>query len=166
MGGWIVENWFNLLNGLGVVGSLLFTAVSLCSETRTRRIANLLSLTQNHRELWSELFDRPALGRVLDRSAKLEKESITLDEGLYVNMVIQHLGSAYEAIKSGLTIKPEGMRRDVGWFFSLPIPRAIWERIKILQNDDFVDFVEECLGNRRDDLSASHSVNGREGEVE
>jgi len=166
MGGWFAENWFNVLSGLGVVGSLLFTAVSLRSETKTRRIANLLSLTQNHRELWSELFARPALGRVLDRSANLEKESITVDEGLYVNMVIQHLGSAYEAIKSGLTIKPEGMRRDVGWFFSLPIPKAIWENVKILQNDDFVDFVEGCLGNQRDDLSARPSVNRREGEVD
>ena len=103
---------------------------------------------------------------MLDRSANLEKESITVDEGLYVNMVIQHLGSAYEAIKSGLTIKPEGMRRDVGWFFSLPIPKAIWENVKILQNDDFVDFVEGCLGNQRDDLSARPSVNRREGEVD
>jgi hypothetical protein len=160
MGGWFAENWFNLLNGLGVVGSLLFTAVSLRSETKTRRIANLLSLTQNHRELWSELFDRSALGRVLDGAANLDKKSITLDEGLYVNMVIQHLGSAYEAIKSGLTIKPEGMRQDVGWFFSLPIPKAIWENIKILQNDDFVDFVEGCLDNQRDDVSA-HWVDGR-----
>jgi hypothetical protein len=164
MGGWLAENWFNLLNGLGVVGSLLFTAVSLRSETRTRRIENLLSLTHNHRELWSELFDRPALGRVLDKAAKLETKSITRDEALYVNMVIQHLGSAYEAIKSGLTIKPEGMRRDVGWFFSLPIPRAIWERIKILQNDDFVGFVEGCLANRCDDLSTRHSVDGSGGQ--
>jgi hypothetical protein len=158
MGGWIAENWFNVLNGLGVVGSLLFTAVSLRSETKTRRIANLLSLTHNHREIWSELFDHPALARVLDGSAKLEQAPITLEEQLYVNMVIQHLGSAYQAIKSGLTIKPEGMRQDVRWLFSLPIPKAIWENIKILQNDDFVEFIEECLSNLSDNLSARHSV--------
>lgn len=147
MGGWLAENWFNLLNGLGVVGSLLFTAVSLRSETTTRRIANLLSIVQNHRKLWSELFDHPALGRVLDATANLDQEPITLEEQLYVNIVIQHLGSAYQAVKSGLTIKPEGMRRDVAWLFSLPIPKIIWKRMKALQNDDFADFVEDCLIN-------------------
>jgi hypothetical protein len=27
---------------------------------------------------------------------------------------------------------------------SLPIPRAIWEKVKVVQNDDFVAFVESC----------------------
>ncbi len=148
MGGWVAENWFNVLSGAGIVGSLLFTAVSLRSETKTRRIANLLSLTQNHREIWSDLLDHPALKRVLDNSANPEKEPMTLDERLYINMVIQHLGSAYQAIKSGLTIKPEGLKQDVRWFFSLPIPKAIWQKIRMLQNDDFVDFVEGCLRKR------------------
>jgi hypothetical protein len=75
-------------------------------------------------------------------------------------MVIQHLGSAYQAIKSGLTIKPEGMKRDVAWLFSLPIPKAIWEQISLLQNDDFVDFVKECLRNQSKNLSAGPWVNG------
>jgi hypothetical protein len=43
--------------------------------------------------------------------------------------VIQHLSSAFEAMKTGLTIKPEGWSEDVGQFFSLPIPRMIWKRI-------------------------------------
>lgn len=37
-------------------------------------------------------------------------------------------------------INPEGLRQDIGEFFSLPIPRAIWEKIKSLQNEDFVRF--------------------------
>jgi bifunctional DNA-binding transcriptional regulator/antitoxin component of YhaV-PrlF toxin-antitoxin module len=59
-------------------------------------------------------------------------------------MVIQHLGSAYQAMKSGLVVKPEGVSQDVRSFFSLPIPKAIRERMKLLQNDDFVEFVERC----------------------
>jgi hypothetical protein len=145
MGGWIAQNWFNILSALGIIGSLLFTSVSLRSETKTRRISNLLTLTQNHRELWAELFDHPRLARVLDPKADVSQESITVEEGYYVNMIIQHLNSAFEATKSGLVIKPEGVTEDVRWLLSLPVPRAIWEKLRPLQNDDFVAFVEACV---------------------
>jgi hypothetical protein len=37
---WLTENWFTLLNVVGVIGGLFFTGYSLRSETKTRRIAN------------------------------------------------------------------------------------------------------------------------------
>ena len=43
--GWLAENSFNLLSAVGIIGGLCFTAHSLRSETKTRRIANLLALT-------------------------------------------------------------------------------------------------------------------------
>jgi hypothetical protein len=144
VGTWLAANWFDLLSAVGIVGSLLFTTVSLQSEAKTRRIANLLILTQNHREIWSEMIRHANLARVLDVSANLQKESVSVSERLFINMVIQHLNSAFEAIKTGLAIKPEGLRQDVRWFFSLPIPRAIWDHVKRLQNDDFVAFVQHC----------------------
>ena len=144
MGEWISANWFTGLSAVGIVGSLVFTAVSFRSETKTRRVANLLALTHNHRELWSELLLNPNLARMLDPAADLSQHPVTRDETIYINMVIQHLGSAYQAMKSGLVVKPEGVRQDVRSFFSLPIPKAIWERMKLLQNDDFVEFVERC----------------------
>jgi hypothetical protein len=137
MAGWLAENWFTLLSAAGIVGSLVFKAISLRSETKTRRIQNLLTLTQSHRELWSELLSHPDLARVIDPGAELSKKPITLNEAFYVNMIIQHLSSAFQAIKSGLTIKPEGVRQDIRWFFSSPIPRTIRQKIKVLQNDDF-----------------------------
>ena len=48
---WITENAFELLNALGIVGGLFFTAHSLRSETKTRRIANLLAIHIND-ETW------------------------------------------------------------------------------------------------------------------
>ncbi|MEI6785704.1 MAG: DUF6082 family protein [Verrucomicrobiota bacterium] len=146
MGEWISANWFTGLSAIGIVGSLVFTAASFRSETKTRRIANLLTLTRNHRELWSELICNPNLTRVLDPAADLSQRTITRDETIYLNLVIQHLGSAYQAMKSGLVVKPEGVSQDIRTFFSLPIPGAIWEKIKLLQNDDFVEFVERCRG--------------------
>jgi hypothetical protein len=94
------------------------------------------------------MFRNPDLARVLDASSDLANRELTRDEAIFVSMVIQHLSSAFEAVKTGLTIRPEGLRQDVGEFFSLPIPRTIWEKIKSLQNDDFVDFVERCVKGR------------------
>jgi len=146
MGGWrwIAENWIVVLNAIGVVGGLLFTGFSVRSETRTRRISNLLTITANHREIWAELYDRPRLTRVLDPSANLAKKPVRQDEELFVIFLILHAYSVYQAKKDGLFVKLKGLSKDIGWLFSLPIPQAIWEKMKVLQNDAFVAFVEQC----------------------
>ncbi len=141
---WIADNWVNLLNAVGIVGSLLFTAAALRSGAKTQRIANLLTITTNHREIWKHFSSRSVLARVLDPSADLTDKPVTADEAEFVNFVILHLSSAYYATKDGIVIKLEGLRRDVCSFFSLPIPHAVWEKSKIFQNDDFVAFVESC----------------------
>ncbi len=144
---WIAENWVTLLNAVGVVGGLFFTASSIRSATKTQRIANLLTLTSNHREVWREFFRNPELARVLDRSSDLSRNPVTPGEQEFVNLVVLHLSSVYESLKDELVIRQEGLRRDVCSFFSLPIPRAMWEKSKIFQNDDFVAFVESCLNS-------------------
>lgn len=145
MVGWLAENWFNVLSAVGIVGGLLFTAASLRSEAETRQVGNLLILTRNHRELWSELFVRPDLARVLDPTANLATKPVTEEETVFVNLIVQHLNSVFQATKSGLTVPPEGLSRDVRGFFSLPIPRAVWARIRAFQDGVFGQFVERCL---------------------
>ena len=144
IGDWLSNNVFNLLTAVVAVGSLWFTAISLRSETRTRRIANLLSITANHREIWTIFLNDRALARVRDASANTTKQPITDAEWIFVNLVIQHIHSVYRAMNDQLVVKIEGLRRDIAQFLSLPIPSAVWERIKILQNDDFVAFVQAC----------------------
>lgn len=146
MGEWALEHWLELLNAVGVVGSLLFTAFSLREETKTRRVTNLLTLTQNHREIWSLLLRNPELGRVLDAGVNPQLHPVTPEEELLVNFLIQHLNVAYHAMRDRLYVRPEGMYRDVAEFFSLPIPQVVWEQLKWMQDEDFVAFVEECRG--------------------
>ena len=55
--------------------------------------------------------------------------------------------SVYEAIKDELLTKQEGLRWDVGLFFSLPVPKAVWQRTKLLQNQDFAAFIDSSLKN-------------------
>jgi hypothetical protein len=141
---WMTGNWFILLQSVGIIASLFFTACSLRSETVTRRVANLLTITESHRELWTEFYQRPELKRVLDERVDVHQGGITREEEIFVNFVIFHLNAVFYAWKSGLVFKLEGLRRDVRWFFALPIPQIIWEGTKLLQNDEFVAFVESC----------------------
>ncbi|MGO8698490.1 MAG: hypothetical protein ACLQVY_12305 [Limisphaerales bacterium] len=141
---WIADNWLNLLNAVGVVGGLFFTATSIRSGAKAQKVANLLTVTSNHREIWKEFSRRPELARILDAPVDLSKQPVTLDEAEFVNLVILHLSSVYYAMKDGIVVKSEGLRRDVCSFFSLPIPGAVWEERKVFQNADFVKFVESC----------------------
>ncbi len=141
---WFGEHWFDCIQIVGIVGGLCFTAMSFRSETKTRQIANLLAITANHREVWKVFINDRELARVLDASADTVKRPITEAERAFVTLVILHISSVYFAAKDQLVINLEGRRRDIAQFLSLPIPREIWEKTRILQNDDFTAFVESC----------------------
>jgi hypothetical protein len=147
MQNWISENWFNLISAVGIIASLLFTAISLRSGTKTRRIGSLLALTESHRELWAKIFDHPELARVFDVTADLSKQPITLAESIYVGLAIHHLGSAYQAMKGGIVIQQDGLCEDIRAFFARPIPKEVWEKSKLLQNKDFVGYIQSCLNS-------------------
>jgi hypothetical protein len=144
LGGWVSQNWFNLFSAIGISAGLWFTAFSLRSETTTRRVANLLTITANHREIWKEFLNNPKLARVRDAAADTAKQPVTDAERVFVNLVIQHINSVYYAMSDQLVVKYEGLRRDIAQFFSLPIPKSVWERMKVFQNDALVRFIEEC----------------------
>ena len=143
-GDWLSQNWFNILSSVGIIAGLWFTAFSLRADAKTRRVANLLTIVTNHREIWKVFLNDKSLERIRDASADIIKTPITEAERIFVNMVIQHLGSMYYAMSDQLVVKLEGMRPDIAQFLSLPIPRDVWEKIKVYQNDGFVEFVESC----------------------
>ena len=145
MAQWLTDNWFNLFSSGGIIGSLWFTAVSLQSDTKTRRVANLLTITANYREVWRDFFHSPELARVIDPAVDVSQQPVTPAEEFFMNLVISHTSSTYEALKDELLTKQEGLRRDVGLFFSLPIPKAVWTKVKLLQNQDFAAFIDSSV---------------------
>ena len=147
IGEWLSQNWFNLFSSAGIIGGLWFTADSLRSETKTRRVANLLTITASHREVWKEFFHSPELARVIDPLADVAKQPVTPEEEFFVHMVISNTSSMYEALKDELVTKQEGLRQDVKSFFSLPVPKAVWTKTKLLQNLDFAAFIDSSLKN-------------------
>lgn len=146
---WLVQNWFDLLQSAGIVAGLFFTGYSLRITARTQRITNLFQLTQYHRELWSLMLDRTALTRVRKPVVDLQAEPLTEEERLFVSLIILHLNLAYYAHTYDAIIPTEEVELDVGHFFSLPIPRSVWEQSAKYQNREFVHFVDQCLKNAR-----------------
>lgn len=145
---WFGQHWFDFFQTVSVAGSLIFTGLALRDQTRAQRITNLITLTGNHREIWTNLFMFPGLARVLDQSPDLRKNPASTSEQLFVLLVIHHLHSAFQSVKDGLVIKPESLYRDVASFFGLPIPNSVWKQVEDLQDDDFAAFVESCLKSK------------------
>ncbi len=96
---WLTDNWFNLLNTLGIVGSLWFTGCFTPFRNKTRRVANLLTITANYREVWKEYLEFPELARVIQTEVDVAKHPVTPAEEFFVNMIISHISSVYEALK-------------------------------------------------------------------
>jgi hypothetical protein len=142
---WIAHNWFSLLQSLGIIGGLFFTGISLRIDAKVRRLGNLLTITQQHREIWTNLYRRPELSRVLDPKANVTSEPVTEEEEMFILLLLVHLGTTRDVLKTGMLDKPdEGVPKDIKWFFSLPVPKTVWERVKDRQDEAFVRFVESC----------------------
>lgn len=139
---WVAEHWLDLLQTVGIIGGLLFTARTTLKDERARRISNLIAVTAQYGQIWGEFYERPGLSRVLKKDVDLSKEPISEEEALFVNLLVVHLGTVYRAMKGGMFVRLEGLQRDIQEFFSLPIPKAVWEKAKPLQDNDFVAFVE------------------------
>ena len=133
----------NLVTIVGIVGSLIFTAVSIRSNTKTTKISNQFLITQFHRDIWSLTFDKPELKRILKDDPNTKK--ISKEEKLFVRFLIFHLKLSYDAIRAKAIIQPEKLDDDIKNFFSKPIPSKVWEDIKDYQNKDFVKYVEDRI---------------------
>ena len=139
---WAGIHWIELLQSVGIIGSLLFTGYTVRADSKERKVQSTLALTAAHREIWSNLYEHPKLARVLQPG--IDVGALTKDEELFVQMLILHLRSSFKARQSGMYFHENGLRLDIKDFFSLPVPRAVWEKTKKYQDLDFVKFVESC----------------------
>ena len=155
---WIGQNWLALIQTGALAGGLLFTGIAVLLDARARRVGNLIQLTQQHRDLWERLYMQPELTRILAPDADPTKQPVTAQEETFVIFLILHLSNTYYAMRAGFFQKLRGLRKDIERFLSLPIPHAVWEKVKDLQEEAFVQFVEESFASA--DSSVSHEPSG------
>ena len=142
---WFAQHGFDLIQAVCVVGTLLFAAYTFQKNEKALQISNLLAIQQEYCDVWQAMYDRPELARVLEKGVDLNKHPVTTREWLFVKMLILHLGNIRQAMNTGMFVKLQGLQKDVQEFFVLPIPKAVWERMRPFQDDEFVAFVESCL---------------------
>ncbi|MGC3990850.1 MAG: hypothetical protein QM796_14460 [Chthoniobacteraceae bacterium] len=143
--GWLVTNWTAILQTTSIVAGFFGTAISIRQNTQERKISNLFALTSAHREIWSQLYERKELLRVLAPSVDLRREPTTVEEEMFVHTLILHLRTAFKARTLGMQFDDDAVAADIRQFFSRSIPSDVWQRSKVFQDADFVNFVEGCL---------------------
>mgnify|MGYP001206389362 CR=1 FL=1 len=143
-------HWFFLalpqvIESTGIIFGLGFTALSLRADARSRQADTLMRITEGHRQLWLYFEEHRELARVLDPKANLAKKPVTRHEQRFVQLLINHLIITHQTSKLRIYEHPERLGDDIRRFFSMPIPRSVWQKSKSLLDADFVGFVEAHL---------------------
>lgn len=147
---WAGGHWFDLLQTASILVGFWAAIHSIREETKERKIHNLFTLTDAHREIWSKLYEHPELSRVLAERVDFKIEPLTRDEELFIHTLILHLRAGFKARKLGMQFDDDVVNADIRQFFARPIPAAVWDRSKVFQDKDFVAFVDSCLDPRSD----------------
>ena len=80
----MAENWFSLIQTLGIVVSFAIAARSLSIDARTRTTEIHLSLTAAHRDIWENLLTTPSLADAISPTRNLEASPVTPEEERFV----------------------------------------------------------------------------------
>jgi hypothetical protein len=142
---WIRENWSAVVSAAGILGSLWFTGAYFRQDSKSRNFSNLLAIDERHRALWTEARQRQDLKRVFSRDADVLSLPISFAEEEFLKSVFVHFETGWriECLMNRGELKTLSL--DVAAFFSLPLPRAIWEKTKQYRNPKFVKFVMRAL---------------------
>src|SRR5438270_174156 len=95
--GALTAHGLDLLQTTSIVVGLFFTGYAVRADSKERKVENLFALTAAHRELWSKIYDKPSLARILNPEADVATQPPTIEEKLFVHMLILHLRTSYKA---------------------------------------------------------------------
>ena len=141
---WLTQNWFPLLQTVGIVGGLAFTGLSIRQATAARKATDLLAITEQHRQLWVPAYTQPGLTRILATEVDLVEKPITTVEERFLNELVIHFYTGWRLAGKGSLLTLEAMRADARTFLNYPLPRAVWEQTKKFRDERFVQFIESC----------------------
>lgn len=134
----------DLLQNVSIVVGFIYTAYTVWTDDQARRVDNLITFTQQHRDIW-KLYEHPELARVMEPDVDLKKKPVSKQEHLFVSLLILHLNTVHKTTTEGMFMPLKGLRMDIESFFTLPIPYSVWQEMKEFQEDSFVAFVDSCL---------------------
>jgi len=128
-----------------VIGTLLLGIAAVYRDALCRESSNLLTLKEQHKELWKGVSSRPELKRLF----QMDIDALTVEpkpeEEEFLNLVFVHFQTGWSLAKFGLLISRTEISDDLRDFFRFPLRRAIWEKTKRGRNQEFVRFVVNAL---------------------
>lgn len=142
---WVDGNWFNAIQTAGIIGSLWLAMAAANRDAKAKEIENLLSLSEQHRELWKTVPQRKDLVRIFQPDADVLLIPVAVEEAEFLNLVIVHFQTGWWIAKAGGITTLKELRTDARSFFALPLPRAVWEKTKQNRNKEFVRFIEKSI---------------------
>ena len=142
---WFRDNWFNLTQSVGIICSLVFTSLTLRRDILARRRSDDQALTQQHRELWSEVHRRPELARVVKAEADLVAKPVTVVEEEFLNLVIVHFQTSWSRAREGSVLKLRILEKDASHFFKLPVPGWVWCQTRSRYAPEFASFIDNAI---------------------
>jgi hypothetical protein len=153
---WLRSGGLPLLQTIGIVASIMFAGLAFRRDARTRKVTTLLDLAKAHRELWSKLLASNELYPIL--RSDIDPREATEAQRIFVIQVIRHMHCAFEAQRRGL-VELEQYERDVASFVTLPIPRDVWNGLRLFENRAFREFVDRATSpDRMRSIGASTSL--------
>lgn len=142
---WFGLHWHSLVESLGIIGSLIFTGVTVRRDLEARRVAEHLTLAGQHRRLWGQLHRRRGLNRVLEADRDLVREPVTREEQLFLELAFVHFHTGWLICREDGSLTPvRVLALDAGHFFTLPAPSAVWAGVRQSYQPEFVAFIEEA----------------------
>ena len=155
---WIKSDWFSVVQTVGIVGGLVFTGITCQQQaraqkeqaktqeqqTKTQETQNLLAFTERHRSLWSEAYQKPELQRIFSPTVNGPTEP-SIPEEEFLNVVFVHYETGWQIAESSYQRYLKPLATDIARFLSLPLPAAVWEKIKAVKDERFVRFVAEAV---------------------
>lgn len=142
------ENWLNLAQTISLLGGGLLAVAVFLRESRGRKLGHFLTLAQHHRELWSEAHRRPELSRIFRSEVDLIADPITVVEEEFLYLVIVHFQTGWLLANDSAFLDKRNMATDAHGFFSLPLPRAVWNSTRAARDPKFVRFMEKAFASK------------------
>jgi hypothetical protein len=132
-----------MVQTVAIVGGLIFAGVGLRQSSRVTRMSGMLGSVQNHREIWQTVIDQPQLYRVFETNPNPAEP--TVEERVLLTLLIIHISTSYYTSQLGGPPIAPNVWADISFVLTKPIPRRVWEEVRIFQDKKFVDAVENAL---------------------
>jgi hypothetical protein len=140
-----VDTHFNLIQTVGIIGTLWVAIGVALREAKAKEVENLLTISDQHRQLWSQVPNCPELQRIFISKPDISKTPPTVAEEEFLNLAFVHYETGWKMARVGGITTLAEIRSDVQGFFALPLPRAVWEKTKKFRNKGFVKFVKRAM---------------------